>query len=54
MRNTDRAQAARCGLTVQTVDDTLYDAFGQRQIAQYLTQQASLRGHHGGVAAPAG
>jgi HAE1 family hydrophobic/amphiphilic exporter-1 len=35
---TDRDQASRYGLTVQTVDDTLDDAFGQRQIAQYFTQ----------------
>jgi len=35
---TNRDQAARYGLTVQMVDDTLYDAFGQREIAQYFTQ----------------
>ena len=38
---TDRDQAARYGLTVQTIDDTLYDAFGQREIAQYFTQLSS-------------
>src|SRR6185437_3981516 len=27
--------------TLQLVDDTLYDAFGQRQIAQYFTQLSS-------------
>ncbi|MEJ0047443.1 MAG: efflux RND transporter permease subunit [Rhodospirillales bacterium] len=37
----DRDQAARYGLSVQTIDDTLYDAFGQRQIAQFYTQLAS-------------
>ena len=37
----DRDQAARYGLTPQLIDDTLYDAFGQRQIAQYFTQQNS-------------
>jgi HAE1 family hydrophobic/amphiphilic exporter-1 len=37
----DRDQAARYGVTPQLVDDTLYDAFGQRQIAQYFTQQNS-------------
>ncbi|MDP1159624.1 efflux RND transporter permease subunit, partial [Klebsiella variicola] len=26
------------GITPQLIDDTLYDAFGQRQIAQYFTQ----------------
>ncbi|HWB45405.1 MAG TPA: efflux RND transporter permease subunit [Hyphomicrobiaceae bacterium] len=37
----DRDQASRYGLTPQLIDDTLYDAFGQRQIAQYFTQQNS-------------
>ena len=37
----DRDQAARFGLTPQAIDDTLYDAFGQRQVAQYFTQQNS-------------
>ena len=37
----DRDQASRYGLTAQLIDDTLYDAFGQRQIAQYFTQQNS-------------
>jgi hydrophobic/amphiphilic exporter-1 (mainly G- bacteria), HAE1 family len=37
----NRDQASRYGLTAQTIDDTLYDAFGQRQIAQYFTQLAS-------------
>jgi HAE1 family hydrophobic/amphiphilic exporter-1 len=37
----NRDQAARYGISVQMIDDTLYDAFGQRQIAQYYTQQAS-------------
>jgi HAE1 family hydrophobic/amphiphilic exporter-1 len=37
----DRDQASRYGLTPQLIDDTLYDAFGQRQIAQYFTQLAS-------------
>ncbi|MEW6630987.1 MAG: efflux RND transporter permease subunit [Pseudomonadota bacterium] len=34
----DRDQAARYGLTANDVDNTLNDAFGQRQIAQYFTQ----------------
>ena len=29
----DRDQASRYGFTAQVIDDTLYDAFGQRQIA---------------------
>jgi HAE1 family hydrophobic/amphiphilic exporter-1 len=37
----DRDQASRYGFTAQTIDDTLYDAFGQRQIAQYFTQLSS-------------
>jgi HAE1 family hydrophobic/amphiphilic exporter-1 len=39
----DRDQASRYGLTAQIIDDTLYDAFGQRQIAQYFTQLSSYR-----------
>jgi hydrophobe/amphiphile efflux-1 (HAE1) family protein len=34
----NRDQAARFGISPQTIDDTLNDAFGQRQIAQYFTQ----------------
>jgi HAE1 family hydrophobic/amphiphilic exporter-1 len=34
----DRDQAARYGIQPQAIDDTLYDAFGQRQVAQYFTQ----------------
>ena len=34
----DRDQAARYGITAQSIDDTLYDAFGQRQVTQYFTQ----------------
>ena len=34
----DRDQAARFGVLPQVIDDTLYDAFGQRQITQYFTQ----------------
>jgi HAE1 family hydrophobic/amphiphilic exporter-1 len=37
----DRDHAARYGITPQQIDDTLYDAFGQRQVAQYFTQQNS-------------
>ncbi len=37
----DRDQAARYGLTPDVIDGTLYDAFGQRQIAQYFTQLSS-------------
>ena len=34
----DRDRAARFGIQPQVIDDTLYDAFGQRQVAQYNTQ----------------
>jgi multidrug efflux pump subunit AcrB len=34
----DRATAARLGLTPQMIDDTLYDAFGQRQVSTMFTQ----------------
>jgi len=34
----DRDTAARFGIQPQAIDDTLYDAFGQRQVAQYFTQ----------------
>jgi hydrophobe/amphiphile efflux-1 (HAE1) family protein len=34
----DRDVMGRLGVTVQSVDDTLYDAFGQRQVASYYTQ----------------
>ena len=34
----NRDQASRFGITPQMVDDTLNDAYGQRQITQYFTQ----------------
>ena len=34
----DRATASRFGITPQTIDNTLYDAFGQRQINTLYTQ----------------
>ena len=34
----DRDQASRFGIQAQLIDDTLYDAFGERQVAQYFTQ----------------
>jgi len=33
----DRATASRMGVTTKTIDDTLYDAFGQRQVAVNYT-----------------
>jgi HAE1 family hydrophobic/amphiphilic exporter-1 len=37
----DRDQAARFGVQPQAIDQALYDAFGQRQAAQYFTQANS-------------
>jgi HAE1 family hydrophobic/amphiphilic exporter-1 len=34
----NRDQAARFGISAQAIDDTLNDAYGQRQITQYFTQ----------------
>jgi len=39
----DRDTAARFGIQTQLIDDTLYDAFGQRPIAQYFTQLNQYR-----------
>jgi hydrophobe/amphiphile efflux-1 (HAE1) family protein len=37
----DRDTASRYGIQPQLIDDTLYDAFGQRQVTQYFTQTNS-------------
>src|SRR5262249_55500456 len=34
----DRTTASRLGITPQLIDDTLYDAFGQRQVSTMFTQ----------------
>src|SRR4029453_15287489 len=39
----DRDTAARFGIRPQTIDDTLYDAFGQRQISTIFTQSNQYR-----------
>ncbi|MFB3884852.1 MAG: multidrug efflux RND transporter permease subunit [Thermodesulfobacteriota bacterium] len=39
----DRSTASRLGITPQLVDDTLYDAFGQRQISTIFTQLNQYR-----------
>jgi HAE1 family hydrophobic/amphiphilic exporter-1/multidrug efflux pump len=39
----DRDTAARFGIQPQLIDDTLYDAFGQRQVAQYFTQLSQYK-----------
>ena len=39
----DRDQAARFGIQPSLIDATIYDAVGQRQVAQYFTQLNSYR-----------
>jgi hydrophobic/amphiphilic exporter-1 (mainly G- bacteria), HAE1 family len=39
----DRDAAARLGITPQNIDDALYDAFGQRQVATTFTQRNQYR-----------
>ncbi len=39
----DRDTAARLGVSVQAINDTLYDAFGQRQVATLYTQLNQYR-----------
>jgi multidrug efflux pump len=41
--NVDRQRAARLGVTMQAVDDTLYNAFGQRQISTIYAQNNQYR-----------
>ncbi|WP_049623910.1 efflux RND transporter permease subunit [Frateuria defendens] len=39
----DREKASRLGVPVQTIDDTLYDSFGQRQVSTIFTQLNQYR-----------
>ena len=39
----DRSTASRLGITPQFIDDTLYDAFGQRQVSTMFTQLNQYR-----------
>jgi len=39
----DRDQASRLGVSIQSIDDTLYDAFGQRQVSTIFTQLNQYR-----------
>ncbi len=43
MINTDRVIAGRLGVTMQALNDTLYDAFGQRQISTIYGQSNQYR-----------
>jgi len=39
----DRDTAARYGITVAQIDNTLYDSFGQRQVATFYTDRDQIR-----------
>ena len=39
----DRDTASRLGIAPQAIDDTLYDAYGQRQVATYFTEFNAYR-----------
>jgi hydrophobe/amphiphile efflux-1 (HAE1) family protein len=41
--NIDRDTAARLGITPQQIDDTLYDAYGQRQVATTYSERNEYR-----------
>jgi multidrug efflux pump len=43
MLNIDRASASRLGITIQNIDDALYDAFGQRQVSTTFTELNQYR-----------
>jgi hydrophobe/amphiphile efflux-1 (HAE1) family protein len=43
MLKLDRDTMGRLGITPQSIDDTLYDAFGQRQVATIFTQSDQRR-----------
>ena len=38
----DRMTAARMGITAGTIDNTLYDAFGQRQVSTLYRRRTSI------------
>ena len=39
----DREKASRLNVLTQAIDDTLYDAFGQRQVSTIFTQLNQYR-----------
>ena len=47
----NRSVASRLGITPATIDSVLYDAFGQRPIAQLYTSLNQYLRHHGGQSA---
>ena len=50
----DRATAARLGITPAMIDATLYDAFGQRQVSNYVHAVESVPRRDGSRAAAFG
>ena len=46
----DRGTASRFGITSQLIDDTLYDAFGQRQVSDHVHAPESVPRRDGGRA----
>ena len=51
----DRTTAGRFGISPQLIDNTLYDAFGQRQVSvMYTSAQPVSRGHGSGPSVLAG
>ena len=50
----DRDTAARLGISPQMIDDTLYDAFGQRQVSTMYTPAEPVPRRDGGGAASSG
>ena len=46
--NIDRQLAGRLGVSVQNVSDTLYDAFGQRQVSTIYARNQPIPGHSRG------
>ena len=44
----DRATASRLGINASQIDNTLYDAFGQRQVSTIYSAQNQYHVDHGG------
>jgi multidrug efflux pump subunit AcrB len=52
--NVDREKASRLNILPQAIDDTLYDAFGQRQVATISRNSTSTASSRSGPAVPVG
>ncbi len=46
----DRATASRLGVNAEEIDNTLYDAFGQRQVSTIYKAPEPVSRYHGGGA----